>query len=216
MAKKKSKRRPVRKSRRSAGSLPTRHLLLVAAFAALVCLLPWPGGWGFADFWIRAAVGVAASLLFYLLVRWIMKDPYPAWLSVLLLLSFTAVWMPFGRGWRPWALLFPLSFALGTLYSRWDATLHKGKGGFRLLLFAAITGLLTLGAVLLSTLVCLRVWHGAVPMLSGLLIAAVAVGVVLLAVSAFTRRQPWDLVLGLVLYAVVWKLLGFPGFESFL
>ena len=212
-----------KKKVRSKKSSPKRpvigwHLAVVAAFAALVCLLPWPGGGGDSAFWIRAAVGVAASLLFYLLVRWIMKDSYPAWLSTLILLSLTAVWMPFHAGWRPWALLFPLSFVLGALFSHWDTKLrNKGKGGFQLLLFTVITGLLALGAVVLSTMVCLGpVWSGSVPMLSGLLIGAVAVGVVLLAVSAFSRRQPWDIVLGIVLYAVVWKLLGFPGFESFL
>ena len=208
-----------RKARsRTAPSLPTLHLVVVVAFASLVCLLPWPGGGVERVFWIRLAAGIVAPVLFYLLVRWIMKDSYPAWLSALILLSFTAVWMPFNAGWRPWALLFPLSFVLSALFSYWDTKLrNKGKGGFQLLLFTVITGLLALGAVGLSTMVCLGpVWNGVVPMLSGLLIGAVAVGVVLLAVSAFTRRQPWDIVLGLVLYAVVWKLLGFPGFESFL
>lgn len=194
------------------------HLGVVAALAALVCLMPWPAGGGDSAFWIRAVAGVTASLLYYLLVRWIMKDSYPAWLSVLILLSVTAVWMPFGHGWRPWALLFPLSFALGALFSYWDNNLRgKGKEGFQLLLFAGIAGILALGSVVLSVAVCIGpVWNGIVPMMSGLLIGAVALGVILLAVSAFTRRQPWDIVLGIALYAVVWKLLGFPGFESFL
>ena len=212
-----------KKKVRSKKSSPKRpiigwHLGVVAAMAALVCLLPWPAGGVDRAFWIRLAVGVVAPVLFYLLVRWIMRDSYPAWLSVLILLSITAVWMPFHAGWRPWAVLFPVSFVLGALFSYWDTKLrNKDKGGFQLLLFAGVAGILALAAVALSTLVCLRpVWNGTVPMLSGLLIGVVAVGVVLLAVSAFSRRQPWDIVLGIVLYAVVWKLLSLPGFESFL
>lgn len=218
MAKKKSKRRPVRKSRRSAGALPARHLLLVAAFATLVRLLPWPSGGGSGLFWMLSAAFVAGSLLFYLLVRWLMRDPYPAYLSALVLLSVTAVWMPDLTLWRPWAALVPLSFALGALLCHWDTKLRKGKrADFQLLSFAAVDGIVALGIIALSLLVCLRpVRLGMLPILSGLLIGAAGICAVLLAVSAFSRRQPWDLVLGMVLYAVVWKLLGFPGFESFL
>lgn len=205
------------KKHRPAPSLPPSHLLVIGAFAALVCLLPWPGGWGSGAFWIRAGIGLAASLLFYLLVRWILRDSYPAFLAALMLLCATAVWMPFGAGWRPWVLLFLLSFALGALFGYWDRKLGGRKVGFQHLLFAGVAGSIALAAVGLSLLVLLRpMRYGAVPMLSALLMAAVAVGVVLMAVSAFSRRRPWDIVLGAVLYAVVWKLLSFPGFESFL
>lgn len=194
------------------------HVGVVVAMAALVCALPWPPGGADRAFWIRLAAGIVAPALFYLLVRWMMREGYPAFLSALILLSVTAVWMPFGYGWRPWAVLFPLSFALGALLSWWEIKLrNKAKVGFQYLLFAAVAGIGALAALALSILVCVRpVRLGMVPLMSGLLIAAVALGVVLLAVSAFTRRQPWDLVIGIVLYAVVWKLLMFPGFESFL
>lgn len=215
MAKKKKSR-----SKRVAPGKPliSWHLGIVAAMAALVCLLPWPAGGGDAAFWIRVASGMVGTILFFLLIRWIMKDSYPAFLSALILLSITAVWMPFRLDWRPWVLLLPLSFALGALLSYWDARLRsKQKNGFQHMMFASLAGVVSLGIIYLSVLVFLRLVRlGAFPMLTGLLIGAVAVGVVMLAVSAFVRRQPWDLVLGVVLYAVVWKLLALPGFESFL
>lgn len=206
------------KARRVAPSLPALHLLSVAALAVLVRLLPWPAGGGSGTFWLLSAAFVAGSLLFYLLVRWVMRDPYPAFLSALVLLSLTAVWMPALTEWRPWAVLVPLSFALGALLGYWDTKLRKGKKtDFQLLAFAAVDGIVALGVIALTLLVCLRpVRLGMLPILSGFLIGAAAICTVLLAVSAFSRRQPWDLVLGMVLYAVVWKLLAFPGFESFL
>ena len=88
MAKKKKSR-----SKRVAPGKPliSWHLGIVAAMAALVCLLPWPAGGGDSAFWIRVASGMVGTILFFLLIRWIMKDSYPAFLSALILLSILPV-----------------------------------------------------------------------------------------------------------------------------
>ena len=72
-------------------------------------------------------------------------------------------------------------------------------------------------ALLLAGWVCMSgVRLGSVPMFSGLLIAATALGVTLLGISALVRRQPLELVTGGVLFCIVWHLLRLPQLDIFL
>ena len=149
------------------------------------------------------------------------KDKLFLWMWILLLLLVAAAWlMPVWNRYFGMGAMIPASLARARLLGLWAVSFKKAsrkKQSLSLVLYGFNCFALAAMVLLHAGVACFRyVPMGAIPMLSGMIIAAVAVAVVLLCVSAFTRRLPWDLVIGAVLFGAIWMLLGVPGFDYFL
>jgi len=142
------------------------------------------------------------------------------WFVSVALLVASRFLPPFWALWAGRAFLLPASLAgavlLGLLE---DAFRKKGRKGSDLpaLLYAANAASVAALVLLHAGWACFVLApSGRIPTLYGLILAAVAIGVALLCLSAWSRKQSWDLVLGAVIFTVIWWALGITGFAFFL
>lgn len=138
------------------------------------------------------------------------------WICMVALLA-VALLLPRGGAYAGTLLLLPTAMGAAHLLGLWEDALKRARRDgvpFYLFCFNAITQAV-LVIIYAAVLYVRYVRIGTVPMMTGLLLAAVAVGVVLLCISAISRRIPWDLVIGAVLFVAIWRLLGAPVFDIF-
>ena len=175
-----------KKSSRSAASKAT-PLFILQAVLILLC-------------WRLFPVLALTALLAPVLLSMVRKDKGFMWLWLVMVALVATAWLlPSWGRYVALAAMIPASLCGARLLGLWAAS-FKGKsrkGSLSVGLYALNCFALATLVVLKTATACYRYVHGgAIPMLSGMILVAVAVAVVLLCVSAFSRRLPWDLVIG--------------------
>lgn len=177
----------------------------------------WYGNWTFlpaSGLWWMMLVAVLLAPLYSSLAR----DSHgfmTAWSWSILSLVLLSI-LPLRGGVHALPLLFPLALAAGELLCLW-AEAFKGKYKRKADWYVLIGVAVAMIATLVILLVKLLVDYGAgFSMLTKMLMLATALGVAMLLGSAAWRKMPVDLIIGMVLYTVVWKLLAVPELDYFL
>ena len=187
---------------------------LLLFLQALLILLTW-------KLWPALALTVLLAPALLSMAR---KNRLFMW-SWLAAVALVAAWRLLPSPWSRYAgiaFLVPASLCGAVLLGLWNQSFRKGSkkgsGGSVSGALYAFNAFSVAALVLVHTgWACYHCFRfGTVPMMSGLLIAAVAIGVILLCVSAWTRRQPWDLLIGGVLFTLIWYLLRITQFVIFL
>lgn len=178
------------------------------ALSAVLILLSFP---------LWPAMGLTVLLAPALLSLTRRNMPYMRIWALLLMIFVASLLLPYGARYARLLILLPASLLSAKLLGLWaDAFRGKRKQKTDYYIFAFNAIALAAASLFLAGWICLgSVRQGSVPVFSGLLIGATALGVTLLAVSAMVRRQPLELVTGGVLFCVVWHLLRLPLFGYF-